>query len=435
MKKLAYLGVLVFGLISFSNCAEYDYFGRILERGSRNVPEDLLIDENPDPGNLPPGIPTAPAGFTYQLVTNGWQQAGEVITNAEIVFVVDDSGSMVPDVQAIKSSLTGWVSELMDQGVQNYCLGAMEALTDPNKTGRLVDDGNGNKCACTYGNDALSREGATQRINDILSNAIANVGGNGAQEAMLYSAHQGFMNATAKTENKAAGCFRDDATLIYVMVSDENDICYAADNGANMFDNTFFLGAGQNYDAVNVNASSSSEASARASVCTNGTPDPVTGLLTNTLTHTSLVDDLQTYNGDLPTFGASIGYVDTTVANGFWGGIEFAEVFNYSPINIDIALSGNQAGFNQQMNIMAQDLATQISYFDSFSLSDQICDTNQDGSYADELPYVTVKVDGAVIPNSDWSIQDNGLKIVFTQSFVWSPEVEIETSYVRCEPI
>lgn len=431
-------------------CAESNYFGRLAKRTTTNTPDDVVKV----PTNVPPG---GNPDLSYFDVTGTWSQPTNVgsLARPEIIFNVDVSGSMADEINALKNSLTGWVAQLESQNVLDFCLGVIRAQVSPSGAGKLIAGSHGKKCICTYGDNSVSSSTAVTQLGQTLDSALGASGG-GQNEAMIYSSNVALTNSGVLDENQDAGCFREDASAVFILVSDENDAGYSPDNGSNVFDNTFFLGndsfaagtGGGNSNHANYNdplwGGTDHEASQRRDYYTDGvkyasdgvTPDN-NGKYFNNLTHVTLADEIQAYNGDLPSFGTAIGYLPgdmpppSSLAGPFWGGMQFAEHYDAPFVNIKTATSGNQAAFQADMNAMADALVQAISYFNVFSLGETICDVNGNDDYTDET--VTITVNGSVVDPSNYSINSQGNKIIFNQGFSWAGGANVQIAYLVCE--
>lgn len=434
-KQITFLSLIISGLVFLSACSETD-FSRYLQRGGSNTPEDVTETET----TVPPGAvdPT----LTYFNVTNSWNQGeGGALVRPEVVFVIDQSGSMVNEVTALKNSIESWTSQIESQGIYDYCLGVMKAESNASTVGRLVAASGNEKCICTYGDNAVSSATAVTEFRQNLDAVLGSSGG-GSKEVPIYSLSQALNDPAKLSANQDDGCFRDDAALVGILVSDEDDAGYTPDQGGNTFNNDFFLGAGNSYNSTRGDEfygapGDSSEDNQRISFYTDGTTNGE-GDYVNNLTHETLIADIQAYNGDSPTFGAALGYHwDNLPGEGqgdpFRGGIEFAESFGYDLVDMKDVVDGNQAAFEASMNNMADALVEELTFYDSFSLSDTICDVDGDDDFTDEEDNVTVTVNGADVAASNWSINSSGTKIIFDQDYDWAASDAVEIQYIRCE--
>jgi len=311
---------------------------------------------------------------------------------------------------------------------------------------------------CTYGDNNVSVEEATKQFRETLDTALVAKGGTN-EEASIYSATKALdQGSDVYAQNQAAGCFRNDVPLALVLVQDENTLCYApnASDGYPKFKNDFFLGDqdflslgdfdnspaarelyNRSFNDPLYGGIPDNESDARKKYCTSGEPIAgTTDTFENIITHQNLSELLQGHNGDLPSFATAIGYQPGKLNNyaqePFWGGNQLAESFGYPGVDINLTQESQEL-FNQGMNQMAKNLGAQVQHFDSFSLTDEICDVNQDGDYVNEEGLVTVTVDEVEIPNTQWSIAGDGKGIVFDQSFEWTTGDAILVSYIRCE--
>lgn len=164
MKK--YLKFLVPGLalcpLLFMSCTQNYYPSRRLTRESRNVPVEPGIEEKIEtPRGGDPNI-------NYYRLAESWDQQGKPTAQAaELLFVFDTSGSMGNNIKAVNASIKEWVG-LLSNHFEGFCLSAMPAGTSPERTGRLIKNGKGQACVCTFGENAVSNASAVEGFGAIL---------------------------------------------------------------------------------------------------------------------------------------------------------------------------------------------------------------------------------------------------------------------------
>ncbi len=369
---------------------------------------------------------------------------GAVKNKPEVVFVLDTSGSMALKVAQIKTAVTGWINQLSSQGVNEFCLGAITAKSDAPSTGLLVAAPGNQKCYCTFGTGAVSSATAATKFGQNLDTILASAAGGGTEEAMIYSMGQALNNPVKLAANQAAGCFRNDTTIVPILVSDEEDVSAAPNGGGYTFDQSKLLPPGQNFSSTRgnpyYNFDDSNEASIRRNLhCRNGAGNfvMVAGKYVNQIDFETLHEDVIDFNGSFPSFGTAIGFYplhlpDPSIfSEPFWGGMQFAEMFATEMVDLKDAMDGNQQAFQDKMNAMADALAENILYFTKFDLQNAICDTNNDGDFSDEA--VSVKVNSSNIADSNYSISTTGKKITFISGFAWSPGATVDITYKPCE--
>jgi len=362
----------------------------------------------------------------------------------EVVFVLDTSGSMAMKVAQIKAAITGWINQLSSQGIKDFCLGAMTAKSTAAQTGLLVSAAGNEKCYCTFGANAVSANVAATKFGQNMDAILSSAAGGGSEEAMIYSMHKALNDPAKLSANQAAGCFRNDTTLVTVLVSDEEDVGAAPNNSSLTFDQSKLLPAGQNFSSVRGNAyfnlDGADEAQMRRNYyCRNSSGNYVinAGKYINQIDHETIHDDIVDFNGSFPSFGTSIGFYPLNLpdpsiySEPFWGGMQFAESFGTTMVDLKDAMDGNQAAFQNRMNDMADAMASSILYFKKFDLSKEICDSNNDGDYSDED--IRVTVNGTSVANSNYTVATSGKRITFDAGYPWTPSAKVEITYFPCK--
>lgn len=364
----------------------------------------------------------------------------------EIIFVIDTSGSMAPRVDEIKTAVSGWVSQLQSQGVEDLCVGTMRGNTNAANLGRLISAPGNDKCYCTFGADAVSSTVLTNKLNENLTEVMNISAGGGVSEATLLSLHHALNDPAKLSANQADGCFRSETTLVPIVVGDENDAGASPNGGGFTFDQSKLLSPGQSFSSVRGNAlfnkgGSGEENIRRNFYCRDDLGNLVTnsdGEYVNQIDHETVANDVKSFNGSFPSFGAAIGFFPTNLPSAslgwsepFWGGIQFAQEFDTNMVDLRDAMEGNQNAFQNSMNQMADQLAASILYFYSFDLSEPVCDSDVDGDYLDED--ITVKVNDGSVSFSELVVSANGIKVTFDESYVWNPGDVVSITYRPCQ--
>lgn len=368
---------------------------------------------------------------------------GTIVVKPEIVFVVDTSASMMLKVSQIKTALSGWINQLSVQGVNDFCLGAM-TTKNPTSAGLLVSASGNQKCYCTFGAGAVSPATVAIKFGENLDAVLATTGNGGTEEAMIYSMTQALTDPAKLASNQSAGCFRNDTTIVPVLVSDEEDVSAAPNKAGYNFDQSKLLPPGQNFSSIRgnpyYNFDNSNEAVMRRNLhCRDhlGNFVVVSDKYVNQIDFESLHDEVIHFNGSFPSFGSSIGFYplhlpDPSIySEPFWGGMQFAEMFSTEMVDLKDAMDGHQSAFQDRMNAMADSLAENITYFNKFDLQKPVCDTNADGDFSDEG--VIVKIDNVVASPTLYSISTSGQKVTINQSYTWSPGATVDITYKPCK--
>ena len=447
-KNVSLLTILGLAMTFLINC-DPNYFGRFLTRNTKNEPEkttDTPIDV-PDGGD-----PT----LDYFNVDSTWPQNNPVSeVRPEILFVVDTSGSMTGEKDALKGALQGWLNQLQNAGVANFCVDVMESSYNEVYSGRLRAAGSNAKCLCT---DNLS-------VTDIVTQFGQNIdslsfqGGSG--EAGILSLHNALNDIVKMGANQADGCFRGDHALAVIMMSDENDMGYTVrdpsdisscsgnairsdgstvDLGLVDWDNSLIPTLDGAFVTSPVTATkyvsnSCDEAKIRLQYYAEATPG-TDGLYDNLITAESVADDLSDYNNSAPSFGTSIIYNSTTFPfNGAeskgWGYDLFADAFNQNTADLGTTAnySTTPGPFNAQMNAIADALVATLSYRYKYDLPQPVCPGQFDS--------VEVRVNGAIVADTKWTLNSLGTWVKFISNYDWEAvggtAAVININYTRCQ--
>lgn len=146
------------------------------------------------------------ASFADRHFEDAWQQSPSA--QADILFVVDNSGSMVDEQSLLAVGFSSFVAEIENTGT-DFHLGVVTtefAHTDP-KRGRLL----GNPAVLTA-NDKYE-----QLFKDRVHVGVEGSGKEQGLEAASYAL------SSVMTTGPNAGFLREDASLLVVVVSDEDD--------------------------------------------------------------------------------------------------------------------------------------------------------------------------------------------------------------------
>lgn len=443
-KKLSILGLLSLVLV-ITYCSN-NYFGRVLTRNSSFDPKDI----NKKPIDVPDGADPSQDYFNVDTTYPPQQESGTV--RPEILFVLDTSGSMVDEKNALIAALGGWLENLQSQGIESFCVDVMESAYNANSG--LLRSASGNaKCLCT--DDLTVSEIVTKFAQN--ANSINFTGGAG--EAGIYSLHQALNNPTKLAANQAAGCFRADSALAVIQMSDENDhgatvrpgseLCGGGSNATRsdgtvvtwntvQWDNSIFPELDGQYvtspqNAAKFVSNSCDEAQARLRYYAEATPTGPGGTYRNVVTAATVGDSMVNYNDALPSFGTALIYNTTTFPTNSgaeskgWGFFEFASFFGQETANL--ATTNNQANFNAQLNNIADALVDVVSFVYKFTLPEPVC-AGQESS-------VVVKVNGSTIPASRWSLNSLRTWIRFKPDFDWNAHggsgAVVSIDYTSCE--
>lgn len=178
-----------------------------------------VVDDRP-PNEVPPGPLSA-----------------EINRSVDVLFVVDDSGSMAEEQIALGEAMGAFESALqlvgggridLHVGVVSTNMGAVDGLSQCGASG---DDGRLLGADCTA--DGAPFVAARTGRDGLETNAVGDMGSTLACMTRLGTAGCGFESPLGALErsfaaNADSGFFRDDAALMIVMLTDEDD-CTAID--------------------------------------------------------------------------------------------------------------------------------------------------------------------------------------------------------------
>lgn len=444
MNKKPLLLVLLVGLLTVLTFCDPNYFGRQLTRNSSNPPDKVVetVIDTPDGAD--------PTQDYFNVVSTFDQTNNATLVFPEILFVVDTSGSMGDEKNALKNALGGWLNQLQQLGVENFCVDVMESSPSGSNSGRLRAASGNSKCLCT---DTLS---VAQIVAGFSANidSISFAGGSG--EAGILSLHNALNDPAKFSANQNDGCFKNDKALAVIQMSDENDMCATVRDPTDVGctgNATTSDGSTVNWNTVDWNNdifplltgfvttpktaekyvhNSCDEEAVRLRYCAEATPG-VDGQYDNVITAETVADSLAEYNAALPSFGTAIIYNTTTfpsvstVESKGWGFFEFADEFNQGTTNL--ATTANQADFNNQLNVIADSLAQTLTYTYRFSLPSPVCAGQEDS--------VKVKVNGALQPKTKYNLANARTYVQFKSNFNWAAfggaAAEVTISYTKCE--
>ncbi len=360
------------------------------------------------------------------VLINRWTQPLPTIRPVDILFVTDTSGSMDSERVAVANALSDFLGTFEARGIDDYCIGILRGIAG-DETGDLysknfVDD---NKCLCSgsltsaqiqtkflesFGDNSMpdQDEGAVCTLesgNDCTDdNPNTRCTCTDGGEVGLYSFHKSFIGSLPKgttdeqttyENNRDLGCFRNNAAIASIFVTDENDLstsrfepegeCESArqtliDMGVSSFDPA---GPASTYDAECMEMGGRFDFYSDVNGNLTRTPDLILG-------------DMLVSQGLSPFVSAVVGYVnsETFIPNG-----ENEYPYGYSELVedsggdfVDITLSSDQAAFNQAFTELGTNLSQQTTLITVFDLSSPACsgtlEVTVDGD--DVMSYVKV---------------------------------------------
>jgi hypothetical protein len=169
---------------------------------------------------------------------------------ADILFVVDTSGSLTEPGQELDSVASGLSNMIGAFPVNSdFRIAVMLAHEATQWSGSLYSYAGSGPTVLSYPGSSLAQVQSNLRTR--MLNVVSDGGADGG-EFGIGSLTRG-LTPNKFAESRAAGFFRPDATLTVVFVSDENDICYQADPShnflvsvgeANTYENVCYNGPG-----------------------------------------------------------------------------------------------------------------------------------------------------------------------------------------------
>jgi hypothetical protein len=442
MKKFLSKASILSFLVVLTFC-DNNFFGTQLTRTSSLDPNEF----ERTPTNC---TQNCDSSLDYFDTTVSWTQPEEAgLVSPEIVFVLDTSASMGDERDALIDALGGWLTNLESQGINNFCVDVMAAHYNTSLSGKLANRSGNPKCLCR---DQFSVAQIVEKFEENISE-LSLAGGSG--EAGLLSFHNSLMDDDILQENQAAGCYRNDMTLVPLFLADENDMGATVVSPSTLgcsgnvtppggtqvamnsitFNNSVFPELDGQFNTSSVTnpkyvSNSCDEMRIRIEYYANSAG---TGL---SITPESVSEELITYNDSLPTYGSAIIYNTTTFPTAFgseskgWGYSDFAEFLNADTANL--ATSSNQSQFNAQLNDIADALVDAVTFVRSFTLVNQngqpvpVCEGQEDS--------LEIRVNGNVVPSSKYTLSANRKKVTFKPSYTgFTPGAAVSAEYISCE--
>ncbi|MCB0326088.1 MAG: VWA domain-containing protein [Bdellovibrionales bacterium] len=427
--------------LSYCGGERYGWGLSAFTRSENNDPTSVIKKEK-DPGTGDDPL------LTYYDVTNTFDQPNSSGNfPVDLYFVLDSSGSMSQEFNALKNAITNFLSTMNSQGIVDYCVAAMVGHGGA-RSGKVQGAVAGQECLCSSNlsnSQIVSKFG--QNLQYIMDNHnkswFKDTEPSDGGEALVYSAHQSFTNSNATTYNMAKGCQRANAGQAYVFVADENDIGGSLSDSNNLLEAQSYGHASannncsQNYKfAEQFNSGNDSprdvdclEQEFRKEFYSKATPNAM-GEYELELTPQKFVNDLKDFNNALPVAVSTISYIPgssfpTGGENGpLYFGIEIAQLMGNNTItDLADATNGNQSAFNASLSTLADDLSETVSLVTTFHLSDAVC-----SGYEDDI---SVKIEG--VSTSAFSYVAAGQKVVLDSANDLDFGDEVEIKFTSCE--
>jgi len=148
-------------------------------------------------------------GVTYEDVTENFSQNAQQTKKVDIMWVIDNSGSMADEQQALGDNFNSFITQFINMGA-DFKMGITTTDTSSDKKKGKMVAGSDTKLTA-----AAAAANPTQFMDDFKS--LVQVGTAGSGNEMGLMATEGFM------EKYAASFIRPDAYLAIVIMSDEED--------------------------------------------------------------------------------------------------------------------------------------------------------------------------------------------------------------------
>nr|WP_295905906.1 hypothetical protein [uncultured Bdellovibrio sp.] len=186
---------------------------------SASSEEDVKVDPNSSPTPTPT---TTPPTSLRDVHYNNTVTATN--NKLDIVLVVDDSNSMLPDNQKLAANLAGFVTKLQNSNIDwQMCATVTRSLT--------MSDGSKAWGASIYwqspSNTSLGMvlKKGTANLSTIFTNTINYIGAGWAgsdDERAILAAYKHVWNGDPSYQPNN-GCYRNDSAVAYIIISDEDE--------------------------------------------------------------------------------------------------------------------------------------------------------------------------------------------------------------------
>ncbi len=254
----------------------------------------------------------------------------------DLMFVLDGSSSMNDETEVIKAALSGFVTAIMDQGM-DLCVAVIAASPLLERSGQLfsLSGNDSDKVICSK---SVTRGTFIGRIQENLNTHTVDT----VDETGLYSFKESFLNQSNLNKNQNLGFFRDDATLAVIFVADENDISTSP-----VPNNPLLCAGAPQYnfspqgivDENELLGDDCKEAQIRQDYLSNANGELIWG-------HQRIYREALGFQQVLPFYSAIIGYLEPNVngemAHGY---LDFVNANGGYKIDIKYASSENQQDF------------------------------------------------------------------------------------------
>ncbi|XGC81395.1 hypothetical protein ACES2L_02710 [Bdellovibrio bacteriovorus] len=174
--------------------------------------------------------PTDPTATLRNIETNTLIEAKD--NKLDIILVVDDSNSMLPDNQKLAAKLNGFVTQLQNSNIDwQMCATVTRALpvsSTQNAWGASIYWQNSTTASSSLG---MVLKKGTANLSNIFTNTInyINAGwANSDDERGIKAAWHHVYNGDLRYQPNN-GCYREDSAIAYIIISDEDERSIAGD--------------------------------------------------------------------------------------------------------------------------------------------------------------------------------------------------------------
>lgn len=217
--------VMVFFL---SACGPVKFSSSSEEGGNNNTQDTVTVNPDSGGGTTPPT--TTPPTTNPQPVTLRNVHYNNAVAAADnkldIILIVDDSNSMLPDNQKLASKLSGFVSKLQNSNIDwQMCATVTRALpitSTQSAWGASIYWQQNSTPSTSLG---LILKRGTPNLSTIFTNTInyINAGWAGSDdERAIKAAYHHVYNGDLRYQ-PSSGCYRADSAIAYIIISDEDE--------------------------------------------------------------------------------------------------------------------------------------------------------------------------------------------------------------------
>ncbi|HWU41922.1 MAG TPA: hypothetical protein VN132_00750 [Bdellovibrio sp.] len=200
-------------------------------------------------GNIPvtpatptPGVSPTPAPVTLRDVS--FSDTVVASNNkVDIVLVIDDSNSMLPDNQKLAAKLSNFVSSLQNSELDwQACVTVTRALPVAGGATAWGASIYWQPTGTFSTNLGIILKKGQANLSDVFSNTINYIGAGWAgseDERAIKSAYHHVYNGDYHYSN-ASGCYRSDAAIAYIIISDEDERSIGGDKSQQYYANEYY---------------------------------------------------------------------------------------------------------------------------------------------------------------------------------------------------